>query len=505
MIGATGHRDLRDKDREAFEKLIGEFLDGIRKSCPHTPILLACQLAEGADRLTAKLALATGAKLVAALPMVQGLFEADFTSQESKAEFRDLARQAETRFSVPLAEGCTVENIREDGPQRNKQYAAAGTWIVEHCDVLIALWDGVDRRIVGGTDHIVAMAAVARPVLHIHTPRASKPNPADAAPSGKMIGSEAVQNAYQNTLTQIEAFNAAAHEGARGGVELAPAAKASLLSESALALSARYALLSAMSQKANESVRQSVSRALQVMVAAVLALLAYAAVWPHLAAGVVAVVMLGAAGFLLRQWGSLKGQQARAVEYGALAEAVCVQFFWKAAGVEDAVKDAFLRGHRGPWVWMQRALSAWNLPVAGEKGATAADSLRCIEDWAGVSHRQVSTKCPGAGPFVAGAIAFSATAVVVGMIQGWGEMARGILVTLAGGSLASAAAVRLCVLETSGASSTQIGDMVASARDRVMALLEKNDATAARRVVRDLGRDVLAVIESNLRLGAAGK
>jgi hypothetical protein len=102
-------------------------------------------------------------------------------------------------------------------------------------------------------------------------------------------------------------------------------------------------------------------------------------------------------------------------------------------------------------------------------------------------------------------VALSAVAVVVGMFPGWGELARGILVTLAGGSLASAAAVRICVLDTVGGAKGQIGDLLVRARDRASAYLERNDAAGAKRAVRDAGRDVLAMIESDLRLGATGK
>jgi hypothetical protein len=207
----------------------------------------------------------------------------------------------------------------------------------------------------------------------------------------------------------------------------------------------------------------------------------------------------------MKQQGSLTEQQRRARDYEALSDAVSVQFYWKAAGVEDAVTDWFLRGHRGTWIWMQRALSAWNFPVAGEKNAGASDVRRVMDEWLRASRHESASKCPGAGPFIVGSVALSAVAVVVGMFPGWGELARGILVTLAGGSLASAAAVRICVLDTVGGAKGQIGDLLVRARDRASAYLERNDAAGAKRAVRDAGRDVLAMIESDLRLGATGK
>src|SRR5437773_400418 len=57
VIGITGHRDLRGEDRAALEQQVrGIFMD-LRNRYPATPLYLLSPLAEGADRLVARVAL----------------------------------------------------------------------------------------------------------------------------------------------------------------------------------------------------------------------------------------------------------------------------------------------------------------------------------------------------------------------------------------------------------------------------------------------------------------
>jgi hypothetical protein len=72
-----------------------------QKRYSSTPIVLLSPLAEGADRLVAEVALEVGARLVVPLPMPQHLYEEDFRSPESLAEFRCLLERAEHCITVP--------------------------------------------------------------------------------------------------------------------------------------------------------------------------------------------------------------------------------------------------------------------------------------------------------------------------------------------------------------------------------------------------------------------
>jgi hypothetical protein len=60
VIGATGHRDLRDEDVPGLEDAVAAIFDRIRERYPHTPLVLLSALAEGADRLAARVAVSKG-------------------------------------------------------------------------------------------------------------------------------------------------------------------------------------------------------------------------------------------------------------------------------------------------------------------------------------------------------------------------------------------------------------------------------------------------------------
>src|SRR5207245_1091102 len=100
-------------------------------------------LADGADRLFAKEALARGFELDSPLPFSQGEYEKDFSTLESVEEFRELLKRAD----------CHVFEL--DGPTHDDKRAAAyesvGRVVVDQCDVLVAIWNGEAAQGAGGT------------------------------------------------------------------------------------------------------------------------------------------------------------------------------------------------------------------------------------------------------------------------------------------------------------------------------------------------------------------
>jgi len=145
VIGVTGHRKL------IYEELllsgVDEALHHIHEAFPNSRITIISPLAEGADRLVAWRAMGnTDAALVVPLPLDISEYMLDFSRISSKAEFVTLLEQAAQVIELP-----PLEN-REDS------YLAAGLYILEHSDVLIAIWDGRPARGPGGTGQIVAKA-----------------------------------------------------------------------------------------------------------------------------------------------------------------------------------------------------------------------------------------------------------------------------------------------------------------------------------------------------------
>lgn len=173
IIGVTGHRRLGDAGPLALT--VDAALDEIeRREAENGPrparMTVLSPLAEGADRLVARRVLARpGGELVAVLPMSEKRYAGDFEAPGSEAEFREL-----------LARAATVRRLR--GPRtRAHAYAAAGRWVVDHCDVLLALWDGRPEEGPGGTAEIIRYAKkTGRAVVRIDTTGGDDPRSVDA-------------------------------------------------------------------------------------------------------------------------------------------------------------------------------------------------------------------------------------------------------------------------------------------------------------------------------------
>jgi len=152
-VGVTGHRDLIASDTEAieagvealFRKLAGEF--------PDLPLELLTPLAAGGDQLAARVAVRMGVPLVVVLPMERSEYEKDFRDPEVLAEFCELLGQAERVISLPPAPGNGEPPFT--GEARNVQYAQLGVFISNHCQILLALWDGKVGSRLGGTGQVV--------------------------------------------------------------------------------------------------------------------------------------------------------------------------------------------------------------------------------------------------------------------------------------------------------------------------------------------------------------
>ncbi len=156
-IGITGHRKLTDI--AAIRRALSEVLMDLRPAPDNDALIFFSALAEGADRLAAEAALESGnAVLHAVLPMASADYCEDFHSAESVAEYQSLLDRA-----------AVVKKL-EPHAERNASYEAAGRYVVDHCDVLIAVWDGQPARGRGGTAEIVAYARdQGRPMYWIHS------------------------------------------------------------------------------------------------------------------------------------------------------------------------------------------------------------------------------------------------------------------------------------------------------------------------------------------------
>jgi hypothetical protein len=155
IVGVTGHRDLVTDELATIERAVTAFLADMRKRFPDRPLRVLTPLAEGADRLVARSALALGLDILVVLPMPRALYVADFQSGASQAEFERLCAAARAVHELPVASDTTPAEIATGGDARNRQYAQLGVFLCAHSHVLLALWDGKPSSELGGTAQVV--------------------------------------------------------------------------------------------------------------------------------------------------------------------------------------------------------------------------------------------------------------------------------------------------------------------------------------------------------------
>lgn len=137
-IGVTGHRQIPAAALPTVRSGMTAELSG------GTAVEALSCLAAGADQLFADIALDSGVPVTAVIPGMD--YEAHLGDEEVRTEYRRLLKSCTTRVDLPLQ------------PTHEEAYFAAGCWIVDHSDVLLAVWDGHRSRGLGGTADVVTYA-----------------------------------------------------------------------------------------------------------------------------------------------------------------------------------------------------------------------------------------------------------------------------------------------------------------------------------------------------------
>lgn len=120
---------------------------------------LLSPLAEGADRLAAQEWLMHRHFLLECpLPVAPGDYLDDFESSQSKTEFQNLLMQ------------CVNAPVMPRQPSRIAAYEAVGRYVVDHADLVIAIWDGKDSPKPAGTAAMVAYTrSLKKPLCWINS------------------------------------------------------------------------------------------------------------------------------------------------------------------------------------------------------------------------------------------------------------------------------------------------------------------------------------------------
>ncbi|HWR51074.1 MAG TPA: DUF4231 domain-containing protein [Bryobacteraceae bacterium] len=145
QVAVTGHRDvadhlasqIADQCRSAFEA-ISDPSSGQGSICA---IRLFSCYAKGVDQLVARIARDAHIPVVAVIPVKLRRY-----------------RKAET-IEKKLLRGIHIVRIEDPNSETDQDaYAVANSWMLQRCDVLIAVWDGEESTSEGGTAAAVAMA-----------------------------------------------------------------------------------------------------------------------------------------------------------------------------------------------------------------------------------------------------------------------------------------------------------------------------------------------------------
>ncbi len=146
-VGVTGHQQRAGVDWDWVKSRIAQTLEKISG----VSLAYSC-LAVGADQTFAELVIAKGTPHVAVIPLSN--YEGSFSGDGLK-EFRRLI-------------SCSrVVELHGKDPQ--SAFFEAGCFVVDHSDIVIAVWDGLPSKGFGGTADIVAYAqSNGRQIVHIN-------------------------------------------------------------------------------------------------------------------------------------------------------------------------------------------------------------------------------------------------------------------------------------------------------------------------------------------------
>ncbi len=544
-LGITGHRDLRSEDMSELEKQIRSVFIDMRRLYPSTPIVLLSPLAEGADRLAAKVALEEKVSLIVPLPLPREEYEKDFGTGESRKEFAEQIGRAQEWFHLPLMEGNTSDNIKEYGEHRDLQYALAGTFIVRHCQVLIALWDGVAPQLKGGTAEIVQfkLAGVPEPyssarghldradcgpVYHIVTPRISNPSPEGTSfslnrlfPAG-FINKAQAEAAYARILSRIDRYNqdiqrlsgGLAKEVKKNKGYVIPEDKENLLSQASLRILETYAVADTL---AIHFQRRRHNILLGIFVAVIIAVFffhAYLEFFKHALVLALYPLMLVIA-FILYFLAKQHDYQDKHIEYRTFAEGLRVKLFWKIAGIHQDVSDHYLRKHFSELEWIKDALRTLNLstspeehPEDPEKNVPDQHALRIVYDhwvrdqctyFAKASKREekkLHTFESQSNILFWAGFGLSVLAVFAHHYLEEAKLLHQIIIFSIVMSLALAAAIKgyseKMAISEQAKQYSKMSELFERANHLIEILLQNNDLSKARKILLTLGKEALA-------------
>lgn len=149
VVAVTGHRDLVPEEIPAIDAKVRWFLELLVEEYPDLQLEVLSGLASGADQLVARAALDLGLPVTAVLPLPLAEYRKDF--DDGGAELDALLARCDV-LTLPVLDG---PDPALDAGARTQHYAQLGVFLSNHCQVLLALWDGHRVEDLGGTSSVM--------------------------------------------------------------------------------------------------------------------------------------------------------------------------------------------------------------------------------------------------------------------------------------------------------------------------------------------------------------
>jgi len=139
-IGVTGHQKL---PKDGLLVIRTGIRDELQRAVTRDELVGVTSLAAGADQLFARLVLDVGGSLHIIVPSSN--YERTFADKDLK-DYRELKHSAERVDVLPFSD------------PNERAFFEAGKRVVDECDELIAVWDGLPAKGLGGTADVVRYA-----------------------------------------------------------------------------------------------------------------------------------------------------------------------------------------------------------------------------------------------------------------------------------------------------------------------------------------------------------
>jgi len=408
-LGVTGHRDLVADEVPVIARRVHELFDLLESRYAGLPLRLVTPLAEGGDRVAAEVARKRGIELLVPLPLPVEDYERHFADAASRRAFRELLACATV---VNMATGDDANQSREQA------YARAGIYSSDHCQIMIAIWDGKPAEHGGGTADVVEyhqfgdMAPLGSSPLNrrglakddtdlVYHIVCSRERQHDAPAAGLQPGTVRwlVADPERQTVDDIPAglsrmiertaeFN---HDVARITGETSPAGvlpgwRAQFAEQPDLARTAEYFALADRLATRYAGRYRTALRVLYLLAALMgVSFIAYADL--NRPSMIAAYLLLFFAGFVLYRLVSRLQWHRKFLDYRALAEGLRVQFYWRLGGVSGQLRNDFAYDN---FLQKQDVEIGWIRNVMRFAGAAedrlrrrAADVEAVVEHWIG--------------------------------------------------------------------------------------------------------------------------